>query len=86
MGFQEQTHLLRLEAFRRARGWSQQQLAAFLGAGFSVSTISLIETQRLRPTARQLARLRDLFGTEAESMLNPIDLHTLCHTTEETRP
>ena len=51
-----------LELFRRARGWSQATLAEHLGAGFTASAISLIESQRLRPSARQQARLRELFG------------------------
>lgn len=67
------THVLGIELFRRSRGWSQDELAAFLGSGFSAAAISLIECQRLRPSARQCERLRDVFGAGAEAMLQPID-------------
>lgn len=67
------THVTRLELFRRTRGWSQEQLAAFLGPGFSAATISLIECQRLKPSARQRERLEEIFGTGADTMLQPID-------------
>jgi transcriptional regulator with XRE-family HTH domain len=62
-----------LELYRRARGWSQAALAEHLGMGFTASAISLIESQRLRPSARQQARLREVFGEEADAMLVPID-------------
>lgn len=62
-----------LELYRRALGWSQADLARHLGPGFTASAISLIEGQRLKPSPRQQARLRDVFGDEAEAMLVPID-------------
>lgn len=62
-----------LELHRRARGWSQAVLAEYLGSGFTASAISLIESQRLKPSPRQLDRLREVFGDQAEAMLAPID-------------
>jgi ribosome-binding protein aMBF1 (putative translation factor) len=62
-----------LEAYRRARGWSQAALAEFLGPGFTASSISMMEAQRLKPSRRQEHRLREVFGDQAESMLRPID-------------
>ncbi|HLY02997.1 MAG TPA: helix-turn-helix domain-containing protein [Candidatus Cybelea sp.] len=65
--------LTMLEAYRRARGWSQAALAEFLGPGFTASAISMMEAQRLRPSRRQEQRLREVFGDQAEEMLRPID-------------
>jgi ribosome-binding protein aMBF1 (putative translation factor) len=65
--------LTMLELHRRARGWSQAALAEYLGPGFTASAVSLMESQRLRPSTRQQQRLRELFGDEAEAMLQPID-------------
>jgi transcriptional regulator with XRE-family HTH domain len=62
-----------LELYRRARGWSQADLARYLGPGFTASAISLLECQRLKPSARQEQRLRDVFGDQAEGVLAPID-------------
>jgi transcriptional regulator with XRE-family HTH domain len=62
-----------LELYRRARGWSQADLARQLGRGFTASSISLMESQRLKPSARQRERLAEVFGDEAEAMLAPID-------------
>jgi ribosome-binding protein aMBF1 (putative translation factor) len=62
-----------LELYRRARGWSQADLARHLGQGFTASAISLMEGQRLRPSQRQQRRLREVFGDQAEAMLKPID-------------
>ena len=62
-----------LELYRRAHGWSQAALAEFLGPGFTASTISMMEAQRLKPSPRQQQRLRSVFGDEAEAMLRPID-------------
>lgn len=65
-------NLTLLEAYRRARGWSQAALADYLGPGFTASAVSLIEGQRLKPSPRQMQRLRVIFGDEAEAMLRPI--------------
>ena len=62
-----------LELYRRARGWSQTDLAKSLGNGFTASAISLLEGQRLRPSPRQERRLREVFGDAAEAVLKPID-------------
>lgn len=62
-----------IELFRRARGWSQADLARFFGHGFTASAISLLEGQRLKPSARQRQRLREVFGDRAEAMLAPFD-------------
>ena len=65
--------LTRLALFRRARGWSQADLAQFLGTGFTASAISLLEGQRLKPSPRQQHRLREVFGDQADAMLEPFD-------------
>lgn len=62
-----------LELYRRARGWSQADLARYLGPGFTASAISLLECQRLKPSPRQEHRLREVFGDQAEAALAPID-------------
>jgi transcriptional regulator with XRE-family HTH domain len=62
-----------LELFRRARGWSQADMARFLGLGFTASSISLLEGQRLTPSSRQRQRLREVFGDRADEMLAPFD-------------
>jgi len=62
-----------LELYRRARGWSQADLARELGRGFTASAISLLEAQRLQPSPRQRQRLAEVFGPEAEAMLASID-------------
>jgi transcriptional regulator with XRE-family HTH domain len=61
--------MTRLEFVRRSRGWTQEELARFLHTGFTGSTISLMETGRLRPTERQAVRLRETFGIPAEELL-----------------
>jgi ribosome-binding protein aMBF1 (putative translation factor) len=65
--------LTRLELYRRSRGWSQAALAEHLGPGFTASAISLMESQRLKPSPRQRQRLREVFGPEADAMLTPFD-------------
>lgn len=65
--------LTMLEAYRRARGWSQAALADFLGPGFTASAISMLEAQRLKPSQRQEQRLREVFGDQAEAILKPVD-------------
>ena len=62
-----------LELHRRARGWSQAALAEHLGPGFTASAISLMESQRLKPSPRQQERLREVFGDQAEAILMPVD-------------
>lgn len=69
----DQTHLTGLELYRRARGWSQTEMARFLGHGFTAGAISLLESQRLKPSLRQQRRLREVFGDESEAILAPID-------------
>jgi transcriptional regulator with XRE-family HTH domain len=73
LSMEDEYTMTMLELYRRAQGWSQAALAGHLGPGFTASAISLIEGRRLRPSARQLERLRELFGDEAEAMLAPID-------------
>lgn len=62
-----------MEVYRRARGWSQAELARRLGYGFTASAISLLESQRLRPSPLQRQRLQEVFGDQAEAMLRPFD-------------
>lgn len=58
-----------LEYRRRSRGWTQGDLAGALGPGFTGGTISLLESGRLKPSARQAARLAEVFATSAEELL-----------------
>lgn len=62
-----------LELYRRAQGLSQAALAERLGPGFTASAISLMESQRLKPSPRQERRLREIFGDQAEAILKPLD-------------
>jgi transcriptional regulator with XRE-family HTH domain len=62
-----------LELYRRAQGLSQAALAERLGPGFTASAISLLESQRLKPSRRQERRLREVFGDQAEALLKPVD-------------
>ena len=62
-----------LELYRRAQGLSRAGLVERLGLGFTASAISLMESQRLRPSARQERRLRGVFGDPAEAILKPVD-------------
>lgn len=63
--------MTRLEFYRRSRGLSQEELARQLGAGFTGSAISLIESRRLRPSSRQERRLQDAFGVPIDVLLAP---------------
>jgi hypothetical protein len=65
--------LTELELYRRASGLSQAALAEHLGPGFTASAISLMESQRLKPSPRQWERLREVFGDQAEAILRPVD-------------
>lgn len=65
--------LTMLELYRRAHGLSQAALAERLGPGFTASSISLLEGQRLKPSVRQERRLREVFGDQAEAILKPVD-------------
>jgi ribosome-binding protein aMBF1 (putative translation factor) len=65
--------LTMLELYRRAQGLSQAALAERLGPGFTASAISLMESQRLKPSRRQERRLREVFGDRAEAILKPVD-------------
>ncbi|MGA8474040.1 MAG: helix-turn-helix transcriptional regulator [Candidatus Cybelea sp.] len=62
-----------LELYRRAQGWSQAALADHLGPGFTASAISLMESQRLKPSPRQERRLKEVFGDQADAILRPVD-------------
>jgi hypothetical protein len=48
-------------------------LAERLGPGFTASAISLMESQRLKPSQRQERRLREVFGEQAEAILMSVD-------------
>jgi transcriptional regulator with XRE-family HTH domain len=61
--------MTKLEFFRRSQGWSQEDLARRLGPGFTGSSVSLIESGRLRPSARQEARLHVAFGLPIDELL-----------------
>jgi len=73
MSRDDQTHLTLLELYRRAHGQSQAALAERLGPGFTASAISLMESQRLKPSQRQERRLREVFGEQAEAILMSVD-------------
>ena len=60
-----------IEFFRRSRGWTLSRMAEFLGPGFTAGQLSLMESGRLRPSTRQLKRLREAFGADADRVLEP---------------
>jgi hypothetical protein len=47
-------------------------MATYLGAGFTPSQLSLLESGRCRPSAAQWARLDKLFGEAAATILDPV--------------
>lgn len=58
--------MINARTFRRRRGWSQAELAR--RAGLHPSTVSLIESQRLRPYPGQLAKLARALGVAPEEI------------------
>lgn len=58
-----------LAAFRKAKGWTQSELAE--RAGFSVTTIMAIETQRTEPQFETLDKLGASIGVPAWRFLVP---------------
>jgi hypothetical protein len=52
---------------------SLEQLAKALGTGFTAGVLSMMEGRRLRPTPRQGRRLSEVFGLEAEVLLEPVE-------------
>ena len=52
--------MLRVRALRKARAWTQMQLAA--KCGLHPQTISSIETGRIRPSEGELAKLAKALG------------------------
>ena len=62
--------MLRIKFIRLEQGLGQRETAAKLG--FGLSTYALLESGRLRPTAAQLALLRRSFGSETETLFEPV--------------
>lgn len=60
---------LRIRTERLRRKWTQTELAA--RSGLSTSDVSRIETGRLRPYPRQLARLARALRLAPERLLEP---------------
>jgi len=60
--------MLRIKLWRLQHRLTQAEAAAQLGLG--LSTLALLESGRLRPTAAQLDRLRLAFGTETNSLFD----------------
>lgn len=59
----------RLKSMRRARGWSQEELADRAGGGIDQSQISAWETGRKRPSMENVAKLAHAFDMEHEDLL-----------------
>ena len=62
--------MIRLKLWRLQQSLTQAQAARRLGIG--ESTLSVLETGRLRPTAGQLERLRRTFGAGTEALFEPV--------------
>ena len=60
----------RLRYWRLKSGLTQGQAAAKLGLG--LSTLALLEKDRLRPTAAQLETLRRSFGDAVETLFDAV--------------
>jgi transcriptional regulator with XRE-family HTH domain len=63
--------VLRLRFWRLAQGLTQVEAARRLR--MSHLTLSYLETGRLRPTGRDLERLRRAFGSQAERLFEEIE-------------
>jgi transcriptional regulator with XRE-family HTH domain len=66
----ESGFMLRIKLWRLQAGLTQMEAAGRLGIG--LSTLSLLEGGRLRPTRAQVERLRRLFGSEADTLFDPV--------------
>ncbi len=62
--------MLRLKLWRLQQGLTQGHAASLLGIG--ESTLALLESGRLRPTPQQLETLARNFGTETQSLFEPV--------------
>lgn len=62
--------MLRIKLWRLQNGLTQSEAASRLGIG--LSTLSLLEGGRLRPTRAQVERLRRVFGPEADTLFEPV--------------
>lgn len=62
--------MLRLKFWRLQQGLTQHQAARRLGIG--ESTLALLESGRLRPTAQQLQTLRQTFGADTDRLFEPV--------------
>lgn len=62
--------MIRLKLWRLQEGLTQSQAAQRLKIG--ESTLAILETGRLAPTADQVARLEAVFGSEAGSLFDPV--------------
>jgi transcriptional regulator with XRE-family HTH domain len=62
--------MIRFKLWRLQEGLTQAEAAKRLGIG--ESTLAILETGRLRPTAQQLARLQTVFGDEAGNLFDPV--------------
>lgn len=62
-----------IRPLREERGWSQAELAR--RARLNATTVSLIESNRLRPYATQLTKLADAFRLSGHARRNFIEGH-----------
>jgi transcriptional regulator with XRE-family HTH domain len=62
--------MLRLRFWRLSRGLSQSEAARQLG--MSHLTLGYLETGRLAPSPRDIDRLRQVFGNQAERMFETV--------------
>ena len=67
--------MLRLKLWRFQQGLTQHQAARRLGIG--ESTLAILESGRLRPTAQQLQTLRRTFGADTDRLFEPVQDHVI---------
>ena len=62
--------MIRLKLWRLQEGLTQAEAAKRLGIG--ESTLAVLESGRLRPTAAQIARLRAVFGEQTATLFDQV--------------
>jgi transcriptional regulator with XRE-family HTH domain len=64
------SNVLKFKLWRLQEGLTQEEAAKRLGIG--ASTLSILESGRLRPTPGQIAQLRRSFGPTVETLFEPV--------------
>lgn len=62
--------MIRLKLWRMQRRLTQAEAARAIG--ISESSYVILESGRLRPTARQLRQIRNYFGRSTDSLFDPV--------------